>query len=76
MKTTRVKLLTARARTEGEPQQYGSVIDVPEAEARRMIDAQQAEPLTATKPARRNAAARTGRLPDRSAEESQTHATA
>ena len=76
MKTTRVKLLTARARTEGEPQQYGSVIDVPEAEARRMIDAQQAEPITATKPARRNAAAHTGRLPGRSAEETQTHATA
>lgn len=76
MKTTRVRLLTSRARTVGEPQQFGSVIEVPEAEALRMIEAQQAEPLTATKPARRNAAARTGRLPGRSAEETQTHATA
>ena len=76
MKTTRVKLLTSRARTEGDPQQYGSEIDVPEAEAQRMIDAQQAEPLTATKSVRRNAATRTGRAAGRSSEETQTHATA
>ncbi len=65
MKNVKVKLQTNRARTVGEAQLYGDVITVPADEAQRMIKAQQAELVTATRSAPRTAATRTGTPPAR-----------
>jgi hypothetical protein len=45
----KVKLLTGRVGT-GFSQEPGQVIDLPDGEARRMIQSLQAEPATDTKP--------------------------